>query len=79
MDEDMVTITVKDYKDKSKTKPLVLNGEEFIYRFLMHVPAKGLCKNQILWNFGKSKQTNQTGIVSQTNLKSILQAKICRS
>jgi hypothetical protein len=44
MDEDMVTITVKDYKDKSKTKPLVLNGEEFIRRFLMHVLPKGFVK-----------------------------------
>jgi hypothetical protein len=44
MDEDTVTIRVKDYKDKSKKKLLTLSGVEFIRRFLMHILPKGFVK-----------------------------------
>lgn len=44
MDNETVTIKVKDYKDKSKEKLLVLSGVEFIRRFLMHVLPKGFVK-----------------------------------
>lgn len=44
MDENTVTITVKDYKDGNNTKAITLKGEEFIRRFLMHVLPKGFVK-----------------------------------
>lgn len=44
MDNETITIKVKDYKDKSKDKLLVLSGVEFIRRFLMHVLPKGFVK-----------------------------------
>lgn len=36
-----VTISYKDYKDGGKTKPMLLSGEEFIRRFLLHILPKG--------------------------------------
>jgi len=44
MDNDTVTISVKDYKDKSRKKRITLTGVEFIRRFLMHVLPKGFVK-----------------------------------
>jgi hypothetical protein len=44
MDEDTVTISVKDYKDGNRDKTLTLKGEEFIRRFLMHILPKGFVK-----------------------------------
>ena len=44
MDEDTVTITVKDRKHSGKTKTLTMKGVEFIRRFLMHVLPKGFVK-----------------------------------
>lgn len=44
MDEHTVSITVKDYKDKSRKKILTLKGVEFIRRFLMHILPKGFVK-----------------------------------
>ena len=44
MDEQTVTIKMKDYKDKGKEKLLTLSGVEFIRRFLMHVLPKGFVK-----------------------------------
>ncbi len=44
MDENTVTIAVKDYKDDSKGKTLNLTGIEFIRRFLMHILPKGFVK-----------------------------------
>ncbi len=35
-----VTFTIKDYKNQGQWKELTLSGEEFIRRFLMHVPPK---------------------------------------
>ena len=35
-----VTFTAKDYKNKGQWKDVTLSGEEFIRRFLMHVPPK---------------------------------------
>ena len=40
MDSDMVTFSVKDYKNEGKWKEFTLSGVEFIRRFLMHVPPK---------------------------------------
>jgi len=40
MDENTVTYAVKDYKNEGKWKELTVSGEEFIRRFLMHVPPK---------------------------------------
>ena len=44
MDEDTVTITVKDRKYNNQTKKLALTGIEFIRRFFMHVLPKGFVK-----------------------------------
>lgn len=44
MDEHTVTITVRDYKSKSQTKTLTMEGVEFIRRFLMHILPKGFVK-----------------------------------
>ncbi len=44
MDENMVTITVKDRKHNNQTKKLTLSGVEFVRRFLMHVLPKGFVK-----------------------------------
>lgn len=44
MDENTVTIRVKDYKCGGEWKELTLNGIEFIRRFLMHVPPKGFIR-----------------------------------
>lgn len=40
MTEDTVTFSVKDYRNDGHWKTLTLSGEEFIRRFLMHVPPK---------------------------------------
>ena len=40
MDEENVTFSVKDYRNKGNWKQLTLSGVEFIRRFLMHVPPK---------------------------------------
>ena len=40
MDDKTVTFSVKDYRNEGKWKDLTLPGEEFIRRFLMHVPPK---------------------------------------
>lgn len=44
MNEDTVTITVKDTKDRSKKRNLTLKGIEFVRRFLMHILPKGFVK-----------------------------------
>lgn len=40
MTESTVTFSVKDYKNHGQWKELTIPGEEFIRRFLMHVPPK---------------------------------------
>ena len=40
MSNTMVTYAVKDYKNQGQWKELTISGEEFIRRFLMHVPPK---------------------------------------
>lgn len=40
MDDENVTFSVKDYRNKGQWKELTLSGVEFIRRFLMHVPPK---------------------------------------
>ena len=40
MDENTVTFSIKDYRNKGQWKELTLLGVEFIRRFLMHVPPK---------------------------------------
>jgi hypothetical protein len=39
-----VTITYKDYSDDGKEKTMLLDGEEFIRRFLLHVLPKGFSR-----------------------------------
>ena len=40
MTEATVTFSAKDYKKQGKWKEITISGEEFIRRFLMHVPPK---------------------------------------
>lgn len=44
MDEDTVTIRVKDYKSGGRWKELILDGREFVRRFLMHIPPKNFVR-----------------------------------
>lgn len=44
VNEDTVTISIKDYKEAGKRKETSLDGAEFIRRFLMHVLPKGFVK-----------------------------------
>lgn len=44
MNEDAVTINVKDRTNRNQTKKVTLKGVEFIRRFLMHVLPKGFVK-----------------------------------
>jgi len=44
VDDNSVTIAVKDYKEQSKDKILNLPGVEFVRRFLLHVLPKGFVK-----------------------------------
>jgi hypothetical protein len=44
MDDNTVTIAVKDYKEGSKKSTVTLTGVEFIRRFLMHILPKGFRK-----------------------------------
>lgn len=58
MDENTVTIRVKDCKCGGKWKELTLEGTEFIRRFLMHVPPKGFVRIRhygLLSNHNKRK------------------------
>lgn len=61
LNENTVTIAVKDYKDDSRKKTVTLSGIEFIRRFLMHILPKGFVKIRhygILAN--RSKKTKLT-------------------
>ena len=40
MDDENITFSIKDYRNKGQWKELVLSGVEFIRWFLMHVPPK---------------------------------------
>lgn len=58
MDEDTVTIRVKDYKNDGKWKELTLDGCEFVRRFLMHIPPKNFVRIRhygLLSNHNKRK------------------------
>ena len=58
MDENTVTIRIKDYKCGCEWKELTLDGIEFIRRFLMHIPPKGFVRIRhygLLSNHNKRK------------------------
>ena len=65
MDEDTVTIRIKDYKNDGKWKELTLDGREFVRRFLMHVPPK---------NFVRIRHY---GLISNHNKRKLI--PICRN
>ncbi|WP_416138828.1 IS91 family transposase [Halomonas sp. HK25] len=44
VDDHQVTLRYKDYRDRDRHKSLVLDGEEFVRRFLLHVLPKGLMR-----------------------------------
>lgn len=44
IDDQFVTISIKDYKDNNETKMVTMKGTEFIRRFLMHILPKGFVK-----------------------------------
>lgn len=58
LDENTVTIRIKDYKCEGEWKELIMEGVEFIRRFLMHIPPKGFVRIRhygILSNHNKRK------------------------
>lgn len=57
MDDNSVSFRYKDYKDNSRIKVMTLSGEEFIRRFLMHVPPKGFVR---LRHYGILSTRNKT-------------------
>lgn len=44
LDDNTVTIRIKDYKCEGEWKELTMEGVEFIRRFLMHIPPKGFVR-----------------------------------
>ncbi len=44
VDEAQVTLRYRDYRDRGRHKALVLDGGEFVRRFLLHVLPKGLMR-----------------------------------
>ena len=44
VDDRQVTLRYKDYRDHDRRKQLVLDGQEFVRRFLLHVLPKGLMR-----------------------------------
>ncbi|PMR72533.1 hypothetical protein C1H69_21330 [Billgrantia endophytica] len=44
VDDHQVTLRYKDYRDRDRHKRLVLDGGEFVRRFLLHVLPKGLMR-----------------------------------
>lgn len=59
MTDNNVTFSVKDYRNEGHWKTLTLSGEEFIRRFLMHVPPKRFVRMRhygLLATRTKSKQ-----------------------
>lgn len=44
VDDHQVTLRYRDYRDRNRHKALVLDGEEFVRRFLLHVLPKGLMR-----------------------------------
>lgn len=44
VDERQVTLRYKDYRDRHRNKHLVLDGKEFVRRFLLHILPKGLMR-----------------------------------
>lgn len=64
MDEQTVTITVRDRKHSNQTRNLTLKGTEFIRRFLMHILPKGFVK------------VRYYGLLASRNKKTKL--KLCR-
>ncbi len=57
--KDTVTLRVRDYKNGGSWKELILEGKEFVRRFLMHVPPKNFVRIRhygLLSNHNKRKQ-----------------------
>ncbi|MGE6512470.1 IS91 family transposase [Vreelandella aquamarina] len=44
VDDQQVTLRYKDYRDHDRHKQLILDGEEFVRRFLLHVLPRGLMR-----------------------------------
>lgn len=44
VDDERVTLRCRDYRDRGRHKALVLDGAEFVRRFLLHVLPKGLMR-----------------------------------
>jgi hypothetical protein len=64
MDNDTITISVKDYRNNNQKKTVTMKGVEFIRRFLMHILPKGLVK------------IRHYGLLANRNKKTKL--KLCR-
>nr|WP_228027712.1 transposase [Bacillus fonticola] len=60
---DTVTILVKDYKNNNEKKTVKMKGVECIRRLLMHIlPRKFV---QTLWTTSESKQKNEAATLSE--------------
>lgn len=55
VNQDTVTIRVKDYRNKSQKTTITMKAVEFIRRFLMHISPEGISENQTLWPTSQSK------------------------
>lgn len=44
VDEQTVTLSYKDYRQAARNRQMVLSGEEFVRRFLLHILPKGLMR-----------------------------------
>ena len=44
VDEQTVTLSYKDYRQEARNRQMVLSGEEFVRRFLLHILPKGLMR-----------------------------------
>ena len=80
-----VTLSYKDYKDKSKTKELTLKNEEFVRRFSLHILPKRFVRIRhygILsscWKRGKLQELqDQLKLNRSEKITSTLQHGICR-
>ncbi|MDD4549704.1 MAG: transposase [Syntrophomonadaceae bacterium] len=66
-----VTIAVKDYKNKSQKKTVTLTGLEFVRRFLMHILPKGFVKIRhygILANRNKKTKLSRCRMLTNSSV-----------
>ena len=75
MDDNLVTINVKDYKDSNKSKTVTMTGVEFVRRFLMHVLPKGFVKARHFGLFANINKKTKLALCKKLTLSPIYKAK----